>query len=60
MHLDHALARLSEIHAHVLRSAVYRGYSACAESFRRMLTVVSQLLPALLLGVASRCPRTLP
>ena len=106
MQLDRALAQLSEIHAQVLRSAVYRGYSArtcgitavlallgagmqdallpalapegfalywsalalacaalfvgdalrgrgtCAESFRRTLTVVSQLLPALLLGAA--------
>lgn len=106
MHLDRALAQLSEIHAQVLRSAVYRGYSArtcgltagiallgaavqehllpdlapsgfalywsilalacaalfvidalrgrgaCAESFRRTLTVVSQLLPALVVGAA--------
>jgi hypothetical protein len=28
MHLDRALAQLSEIHAQVLHSAVYRGYSA--------------------------------
>jgi hypothetical protein len=106
MHLDRALAQLSEIHAQVLHSAIYRGYSArtclltaalalagaavqgavfpqlapegfalywsglalscaslfvldvlrgrgaCAESFGRTLTVVSQLLPALLVGAA--------
>ena len=106
MHIDRALAQLSEIHAQVLRSAVYRGYSArtcgltagiallaaaaqdrllpdlapegfalywsilalacaalfvadalrgrgaCAESFQRTLTVVSQLLPALAVGAA--------
>ncbi len=106
MHLDRALAQLSEIHAQVLHGAVYRGYSAracgltaaiallgavaqphvlpaahaeafalywsglavvCAlvaaldpflwraertESSRRTLTVVLQLLPALVVGAA--------
>lgn len=106
MHLDRALAQLSEIHAQVLQGSVYRGYSArasgvtagialvgavaqdrvlpaagaegfalywstlavaCAmvaaldpflwrsartESSRRTVTVVLQLLPALLVGAA--------
>ena len=53
MHLDDALEQISEIHAQVLKSEVFRGYRAATMSLTAAIAVVAAILQPGILGVVT-------